>query len=114
MGLWILDSCRHEWEERGLSADLDGLPAWELARLVTAASDRLPVDATVTQGLCDAHPEPSFEARAIGWHELPRRQELVKAITEMLQRQHERVRGRSPAGMACAALSFVAGVDSRE
>jgi rhamnulokinase len=27
MGLWILDSCRHEWEERGLSADLDGLIA---------------------------------------------------------------------------------------
>jgi rhamnulokinase len=27
MGLWILDSCRHEWEERGLSADLDGLLA---------------------------------------------------------------------------------------
>jgi rhamnulokinase len=25
MGLWILDSCRHEWEERGLSADLDTL-----------------------------------------------------------------------------------------
>jgi rhamnulokinase len=25
MGLWILDSCRHEWAERGLSADLDGL-----------------------------------------------------------------------------------------
>ena len=23
MGLWILDSCRHEWEEKGLSADLD-------------------------------------------------------------------------------------------
>ena len=27
MGLWILDSCRHEWEERGLSADLDSLLA---------------------------------------------------------------------------------------
>jgi rhamnulokinase len=27
MGLWILDSCRHEWEERGLSADLDVLLA---------------------------------------------------------------------------------------
>jgi rhamnulokinase len=27
MGLWILDSCRHEWAERGLSADLDGLLA---------------------------------------------------------------------------------------
>ena len=27
MGLWILDSCRHEWEERGLSADLEGLLA---------------------------------------------------------------------------------------
>jgi rhamnulokinase len=27
MGLWILDSCRYEWEERGLSADLDGLVA---------------------------------------------------------------------------------------
>ncbi len=27
MGLWILDSCRYEWEERGLSADLDGLLA---------------------------------------------------------------------------------------
>ena len=25
MGLWILDSCRHEWEERRLSADLDEL-----------------------------------------------------------------------------------------
>jgi rhamnulokinase len=25
MGLWILDSCRHEWEEKGLSADLDTL-----------------------------------------------------------------------------------------
>jgi rhamnulokinase len=25
MGLWILDSCRHEWEERGLSADLETL-----------------------------------------------------------------------------------------
>jgi rhamnulokinase len=25
MGLWILDSCRQEWEERGLSADLEGL-----------------------------------------------------------------------------------------
>ncbi len=25
MGLWILDSCRQEWEERGLSADLDTL-----------------------------------------------------------------------------------------
>ena len=23
MGLWILDSCRHEWEEKGLSADLE-------------------------------------------------------------------------------------------
>jgi rhamnulokinase len=27
MGLWILESCRHEWEERGLSADLEGLLA---------------------------------------------------------------------------------------
>jgi rhamnulokinase len=27
MGLWIFDSCRHEWEGRGLSADLDGLLA---------------------------------------------------------------------------------------
>ncbi len=27
MGLWILDSCRHEWVERGLSADLEGLLA---------------------------------------------------------------------------------------
>ncbi|HVO09441.1 MAG TPA: rhamnulokinase family protein [Vicinamibacteria bacterium] len=27
MGLWILDSCRHEWEGRGLAADLDGLLA---------------------------------------------------------------------------------------
>ena len=27
MGLWILDSCRQEWEERGLSADLDSLLA---------------------------------------------------------------------------------------
>ena len=27
MGLWILDSCRHEWEERGLSADLEYLLA---------------------------------------------------------------------------------------
>ncbi|HSD29027.1 MAG TPA: rhamnulokinase family protein [Vicinamibacteria bacterium] len=25
MGLWILDSCRQEWEERGLSGDLDAL-----------------------------------------------------------------------------------------
>jgi rhamnulokinase len=25
MGLWILDSCRHEWVERGLSADLEPL-----------------------------------------------------------------------------------------
>jgi rhamnulokinase len=25
MGLWILDSCRQEWEERGLSADLESL-----------------------------------------------------------------------------------------
>jgi rhamnulokinase len=25
MGLWILDSCRHEWEERGLSADIEPL-----------------------------------------------------------------------------------------
>jgi rhamnulokinase len=31
MGLWILDSCRHEWEERGLSADLDGLLAAAVA-----------------------------------------------------------------------------------
>jgi len=27
MGLWILDSCRHEWEVRGQSADLDSLLA---------------------------------------------------------------------------------------
>jgi rhamnulokinase len=27
MGLWILDCCRHEWEERGLSADLEVLLA---------------------------------------------------------------------------------------
>ena len=27
MGLWILESCRHEWAERGLSADLEGLLA---------------------------------------------------------------------------------------
>jgi rhamnulokinase len=27
MGLWILDSCRHEWEERRVSADLDELLA---------------------------------------------------------------------------------------
>ena len=27
MGLWILDSCRQEWEEKGLSADLEGLLA---------------------------------------------------------------------------------------
>jgi rhamnulokinase len=27
MGLWILDSCRLEWEERGLSADLESLLA---------------------------------------------------------------------------------------
>jgi rhamnulokinase len=27
MGLWILDSCRHDWEERGLSADLESLLA---------------------------------------------------------------------------------------
>jgi rhamnulokinase len=27
MGLWILDSCRHEWEEKGRSADLEGLLA---------------------------------------------------------------------------------------
>jgi rhamnulokinase len=27
MGLWILDSCRHEWAERGLSADREGLLA---------------------------------------------------------------------------------------
>jgi len=27
MGLWILDSCRHEWEEKRLSADLDSLLA---------------------------------------------------------------------------------------
>ena len=27
MGLWILDACRHEWEEKGLSADLEGLLA---------------------------------------------------------------------------------------
>ncbi len=27
MGLWIFDCCRHEWEGRGLSADLDGLLA---------------------------------------------------------------------------------------
>jgi rhamnulokinase len=25
MGLWILDSCRHEWEESGLSADIEPL-----------------------------------------------------------------------------------------
>jgi rhamnulokinase len=25
MGLWILDSCRREWEERGLAADIDAL-----------------------------------------------------------------------------------------
>jgi rhamnulokinase len=25
MGLWILDSCRQEWEERGMSADLETL-----------------------------------------------------------------------------------------
>ena len=25
MGLWIFDSCRHEWEGTGLAADLDGL-----------------------------------------------------------------------------------------
>jgi rhamnulokinase len=25
MGLWILDSCRHEWAEKGVSADLDAL-----------------------------------------------------------------------------------------
>jgi rhamnulokinase len=36
MGLWILDSCRHEWEERGLAADLDGLLA------AAAAIERLP------------------------------------------------------------------------
>ena len=27
MGLWILESCRHEWAEKGLSADLEGLLA---------------------------------------------------------------------------------------
>jgi rhamnulokinase len=27
MGLWILESCRHEWEEKGLSADLEELLA---------------------------------------------------------------------------------------
>ena len=27
MGLWILDSCRHEWAERGLSVDIEGLLA---------------------------------------------------------------------------------------
>ena len=27
MGLWILDSCRHEWAEKGLSADFDELLA---------------------------------------------------------------------------------------
>jgi len=27
MGLWILDSCRHEWAEKGLSADIEGLLA---------------------------------------------------------------------------------------
>jgi len=27
MGLWILESCRHEWAERGLFADLEGLLA---------------------------------------------------------------------------------------
>jgi rhamnulokinase len=27
MGLWILDSCRHEWAERGLSTDIEGLLA---------------------------------------------------------------------------------------
>jgi rhamnulokinase len=27
MGLWILDSCRHEWEEKGLASDLDALLA---------------------------------------------------------------------------------------
>jgi len=27
MGLWILDSCRQDWEGRGLAADLDGLLA---------------------------------------------------------------------------------------
>ncbi len=31
MGLWILDSCRHEWEERGLSSDLDSLLAAAVA-----------------------------------------------------------------------------------
>jgi rhamnulokinase len=31
MGLWILDSCRHEWEVRGLSADLDSLLAAAVA-----------------------------------------------------------------------------------
>jgi len=25
MGLWVLDSCRHEWEDKGLSADLESL-----------------------------------------------------------------------------------------
>ena len=27
MGLWVLDSCRHEWEDKGLSADLESLLA---------------------------------------------------------------------------------------
>ena len=27
MGLWILDSCRHEWAEKGQSADIEGLLA---------------------------------------------------------------------------------------
>lgn len=27
MGLWILDSCRHEWQEKGVSAELDSLVA---------------------------------------------------------------------------------------
>jgi rhamnulokinase len=27
MGLWILDSCRHEWAEKGLSVDIEGLLA---------------------------------------------------------------------------------------
>jgi rhamnulokinase len=27
MGLWILDSCRHEWAEKGLSADIESLLA---------------------------------------------------------------------------------------
>jgi rhamnulokinase len=31
MGLWILESCRYEWEERGHSADLDGLLAAAVA-----------------------------------------------------------------------------------